>query len=83
MIPGHRGCHGPGGRRQEELGDDGLLTKKGETKIVATCSYPLTGLACVKRVYTDLATLECTPQGCDSSTRWSDEHRASQDPPRP
>ena len=40
-----------------------LLTKKGESKVVAQCSYPLTGLGCVKRIYTDLATLECTPQG--------------------
>jgi 3-oxoadipate CoA-transferase beta subunit len=40
-----------------------LLTKKGESKIVAQCSYPLTGIACVKRIYSDLATLECTPQG--------------------
>jgi 3-oxoadipate CoA-transferase, beta subunit len=40
-----------------------LLTKKGESKIVERCSYPLTGIACVKRVYTELATLECTPQG--------------------
>ena len=40
-----------------------LLTKKGESKIVAQCSYPLTGLGCVKRVYSDLATLECTPEG--------------------
>ncbi len=40
-----------------------LLTKSGESKIVRECTYPLTGLACVKRVYTDLATLECGPQG--------------------
>ena len=40
-----------------------LLTKQGEGKIVAQCSYPLTGIACVKRVYSDLATLTCTPQG--------------------
>jgi 3-oxoadipate CoA-transferase beta subunit len=40
-----------------------LLTKQGESKIVAQCSYPLTGIACVKRIYSDLATLECTPQG--------------------
>lgn len=40
-----------------------LLTKKGESKIVAQCSYPLTGIGCVRRVYTDLATFECTPQG--------------------
>ena len=40
-----------------------LLTKKGESKIVAECSYPLTGVGCVKRVYSDLATLACTPAG--------------------
>lgn len=40
-----------------------LLTKKGESKVVASCSYPLTGIGCVKRIYSDLATLECTPQG--------------------
>ncbi|MES2481712.1 MAG: 3-oxoacid CoA-transferase subunit B [Pseudomonadota bacterium] len=40
-----------------------LLTKQGQSKVVAQCSYPLTGIACVKRIYTDLATLECTPQG--------------------
>ena len=40
-----------------------LLTKTGESKIVRECTYPLTGLACVKRVYTDLATFECGPQG--------------------
>ncbi|NPC58938.1 3-oxoacid CoA-transferase subunit B [Caenimonas soli] len=40
-----------------------LLTKKGESKVVSQCSYPLTGIACVKRIYSDLATLECTPQG--------------------
>ena len=40
-----------------------LLTKAGESKVVQACTYPLTGLACVKRIYTDLCTLECTPQG--------------------
>jgi 3-oxoadipate CoA-transferase beta subunit len=40
-----------------------LLTKQGQSKLVAECSYPLTGIACVKRVYTDLGTLACTPQG--------------------
>lgn len=40
-----------------------LLTKTGECKVVAACTYPLTGLACVKRIYTDLCTLECTPDG--------------------
>jgi 3-oxoadipate CoA-transferase beta subunit len=40
-----------------------LLTKKGESKVVAQCSYPITGIACVKRIYSELATLECTPKG--------------------
>lgn len=40
-----------------------LLTKDGQSKLVQTCSYPLTGLQCVKRVYTDLATFACSPDG--------------------
>ncbi len=40
-----------------------LLTKQGASKVVRACSYPVTGLACVKRIYTDLATLEVTSQG--------------------
>ena len=39
------------------------LTKGGESKLVAACTYPLTGVRCVSRVYTDLATLDITPQG--------------------
>ncbi|KLD75651.1 CoA transferase subunit B [Xanthomonas hyacinthi] len=31
-----------------------LLTKSGDSKLVAECDYPLTGLRCVSRVYTDL-----------------------------
>ena len=42
-----------------------LLTKQGQSKLVQACSYPLTGIGCVKRVYTDLATLACTPQGLE------------------
>ena len=38
-------------------------TKTGEPKLVPECSYPLTGLACVSRIYTDLAVLDITPQG--------------------
>ena len=40
-----------------------LLTKTGESKIVARCTYPLTALGCVRRIYTDLASFECTPRG--------------------
>ncbi len=40
-----------------------LLTKTGTSKLVETCKSPLTGVACVKRVYTDYATFDITPQG--------------------
>ena len=40
-----------------------LLTRAGESKIVARCSYPLTAIGCVRRIYTDLATFACSPQG--------------------
>jgi 3-oxoadipate CoA-transferase beta subunit len=39
------------------------LTKAGESKLVERCSYPLTGLGCVSRVYTDLAVIDITPAG--------------------
>ncbi len=40
-----------------------LLTRDGASKLVVECQYPLTGMRCVKRIYGDLATLECGPQG--------------------
>ena len=39
------------------------VTKSGESKIVEACSYPLTGVACVNRIYTDMAVLNVTPNG--------------------
>ena len=39
------------------------LTKSGESKIVAACTYPLTSIACVNRIYSDLAVIDVTPQG--------------------
>jgi 3-oxoadipate CoA-transferase beta subunit len=40
-----------------------LLTKTGESKLIGRCTYPLTGIGCVNRVYTDLAVFDITPQG--------------------
>jgi 3-oxoadipate CoA-transferase beta subunit len=40
-----------------------LLTKQGESKLVDRCTYPLTGLACVSRVYSDLAVFNVGPEG--------------------
>jgi 3-oxoadipate CoA-transferase beta subunit len=39
------------------------LTKSGESKIVAQCTYPVTGLGCVNRIYTDLAVIDVTRAG--------------------
>lgn len=40
-----------------------LLTKEGESKLVEKCTYPLTGLRCVSRVYTDVAVFQIEPGG--------------------
>ena len=38
-------------------------TRQGESKIVPSCTYPVTGLACVNRIYTDLAVIDVAPEG--------------------
>ncbi|WP_157220238.1 3-oxoacid CoA-transferase subunit B [Flavisphingomonas formosensis] len=40
-----------------------LLTKQGESKLVERCTYPLTGLGCVSRIYTDLGVIAVGPEG--------------------
>lgn len=40
-----------------------LFTKTGDPKVVRDCSYPLTGVGCVRRIYTDFAIIDIRPRG--------------------
>ncbi|WP_280295410.1 3-oxoacid CoA-transferase subunit B [Nocardia abscessus] len=40
-----------------------LFTKDGTAKLVPACTYPLTGVSCVSRVYTDHAIFDIEPDG--------------------
>lgn len=40
-----------------------LQTKKGQSKLVKKCTYPLTGIGCVSRVYSDFAVIDLLPEG--------------------
>jgi len=68
-IPGSKGSGGIGGAMDIAAGAKKLIvcmehnTKEGAPKIVNECDYPLTGMACVTTIVTDLAVLEVTPEG--------------------
>lgn len=54
-----------------------LLTKSGSSKLVAACSYPLTGRRCVSRVYTDHAVFDIVPKGFALKRTFGDNTLAS------
>ena len=39
------------------------VTRKGAPRLLEKCALPLTAVRCVKRVYTDLAVVDVTPEG--------------------
>lgn len=53
-----------------------LLTKDGRSKLVESCTYPLTGVRCVSRVYTDHAIFQVTDEGFAVTERFGDTTHA-------
>jgi 3-oxoadipate CoA-transferase, beta subunit len=79
-VPGARGSGGIGGAMDIAAGAKMLIvcmehtTREGAPKIVKQCTYPLTGLACVDVIVTDLAVIDVTVEGLvlrEAAQGWS------------
>ena len=47
-----------------------LFTKTGESKVVRECTYPLTGVGCVCRIYSNEAVIDVGPDGAHIRRTW-------------
>lgn len=81
-VPGQKGSGGIGGAMDIATGARRLIicmehnAKDGAPKVVRKLTYPLTGLACVKTVVTDLAVIDIAPEGMvlrETAPGWTPE----------
>jgi 3-oxoadipate CoA-transferase beta subunit len=81
-VPGAKGAGAIGGAMDIAAGTKRVIvcmehtTREGQSKIVRECTYPLTCLACVDTIVTDLAVIDVTEHGLvlrDVAHGWSAE----------